>query len=44
MKDRMAGEGLEPAGGPPERFQQVLKRDVAKWTKVVKAANIKADR
>ncbi|HSQ04670.1 MAG TPA: tripartite tricarboxylate transporter substrate binding protein, partial [Burkholderiales bacterium] len=24
MKQHMAGEGLEPAGGPPERFQQVL--------------------
>jgi len=44
MKDRMAGEGLEPAGGPPERFQQVLQRDVAKWTKVVKAAHIQAER
>jgi len=44
MKDRMAGEGLEPAGGPPERFRNVLQRDVAKWTKVVKTAGIKTDR
>ena len=44
MKERMAGEGLEPAGGAPERFRDVLKRDVAKWTKVVKAAGVKADR
>ena len=40
VKERMAGEGLEPAGGSPERFREVLKRDVAKWVKVVKAGNI----
>jgi tripartite-type tricarboxylate transporter receptor subunit TctC len=44
MKDRMAGEGLEPAGGPPERFREILQRDVAKWTRVVQTAGVKADR
>jgi tripartite-type tricarboxylate transporter receptor subunit TctC len=42
VKERMAGEGMEPAGGAPERVREVLKRDVAKWQQVVKAANIKA--
>ena len=42
MQERMAGEGLEPAGGPPQRFQEVLKRDVPKWQKVVKEANVKS--
>jgi len=41
VKERMAGDGLEPAGGSPERFREVLKRDIAKWQKVVKIANIK---
>ena len=41
VKERMAGDGMEPAGGSPERFREVLKRDVAKWQKVVKIANIK---
>jgi tripartite-type tricarboxylate transporter receptor subunit TctC len=41
MKERMSGEGLEPVGGPPERFGDVLKRDVAKWRQVVKNGNIK---
>lgn len=40
MKSRMAGEGLEPAGGPPEQFLNVIRRDVAKWTKVVNEAKI----
>ncbi|MBI4207660.1 MAG: tripartite tricarboxylate transporter substrate binding protein [Betaproteobacteria bacterium] len=41
VKQHMAGDSIEPAGGSPERFREVLKRDVAKWQKVVKIANIK---
>jgi tripartite-type tricarboxylate transporter receptor subunit TctC len=37
----MAGDVVEPAGGSPERFREVLNRDVAKWQKVVKIAGIK---
>jgi tripartite-type tricarboxylate transporter receptor subunit TctC len=42
VRERMAAAGMEPAGGSPERFREVLKRDVAKWKKVVNTANIKA--
>ncbi len=42
MKDRMAKEGLEPVGGPPSQFGDVLKRDVPKWKKVVQDAKIKS--
>ncbi len=41
MKERMAGEGLEPAGGAPDQLRDMLKREVPKWIKVVKEANIK---
>jgi tripartite-type tricarboxylate transporter receptor subunit TctC len=41
VKDRMAADGVDLAGGSPERFREVLTRDVAKWGRVVKAANIK---
>ena len=41
VKERMAVDGLDPVGGTPERFREVLTRDVAKWQKVVKLANIK---
>lgn len=41
VKERLADAGTEPVGGSPERFSEVLKRDVAKWQKVVKSANIK---
>jgi len=38
--ERLAGEGIEPAGGAPEQFRAILQRDIPKWIKVVKAANI----
>ena len=41
MKKRLAADGVEPAGGPPEQFLNAITRDVEKWKKVVKAANIK---
>jgi tripartite-type tricarboxylate transporter receptor subunit TctC len=42
IKARLANEGLDPADSPPERFSEAVKRDVAKWQKVVKTGNIKA--
>jgi len=42
MKGRFANEGLTPAPGTPGDFAKVLKRDIEKWMKVVKDANVKA--
>lgn len=36
----MAGEGLEPAGGPPEEYRDRIRSDVEKWKRVVKEAKI----
>lgn len=41
VKEKLTNDGVEPAGGSPERFREVLNRDIAKWQKVVKAAGIK---
>ena len=41
MKERLASDSMEAAGGPPERFLDQLKRDVAKWRKVVTVGNIR---
>ena len=41
MRERLAGDSMDVAGGPPERFLDQLKRDVAKWRKVVRTANIR---
>ena len=43
MKERLASEGFDIDDSPPEVFQAVLKRDVAKWAKVVKDAKIKLE-
>jgi tripartite-type tricarboxylate transporter receptor subunit TctC len=40
MKKRLAAEGLEPAGGPPEQFLDRIKSDVTKWKRVVREAKI----
>lgn len=40
---RIAQDGLEPAGGTPEAFGELLKREVVEWGEVVRAANVKAD-
>lgn len=43
MKERLAASGMEPAGGTPQQLLDVIKRDIAKWRGVVKAANIKPE-
>jgi tripartite-type tricarboxylate transporter receptor subunit TctC len=41
VKGRMESIGLEVIGGTSAHFREVLTQDIAKWKKVVKAANIK---
>ena len=41
MKERIAAEGFEIGATSSARLQEVMKRDIAKWTKVVKTANIR---
>jgi tripartite-type tricarboxylate transporter receptor subunit TctC len=43
MKKHMATEGLEPAGGAPARFGEILKSEAARWAKVVQQAGIKVE-
>ena len=42
MKERLTGDGMEIVGGSPEKFRDILRRDVAKWQKVVVTGKIKA--
>jgi tripartite-type tricarboxylate transporter receptor subunit TctC len=44
VKERMANDGLDPAGGSPDRLREVIKREIARWQKVVKVADIKPGR
>ena len=41
VKERMVGDGMELANGPPQRFRDMLVADIARWQRVVKMANIK---
>jgi tripartite-type tricarboxylate transporter receptor subunit TctC len=43
LKARMAADGVDAGGGAPSRFFEILKRDLAKWEKVVAFAKIKAN-
>jgi tripartite-type tricarboxylate transporter receptor subunit TctC len=43
MKKHMETEGLEPAGGSPARFGEILKSEAARWAKVVQQAGIKIE-
>jgi tripartite-type tricarboxylate transporter receptor subunit TctC len=43
MKKSLAADGLEPAGGSPAQFAEVLKVEAARWAKVVKQAGIKVE-
>jgi tripartite-type tricarboxylate transporter receptor subunit TctC len=35
--------GMDPAGGPPERLDKLVRSELPRWDRVVKAAKIKAD-
>ena len=40
-KERLAALGLEPVGDSPAQFSAQLKVEMEKWTKIIRAANIK---
>jgi tripartite-type tricarboxylate transporter receptor subunit TctC len=43
VRKQLSAEGGEPVGNAPEAFAQWLKTEIAKWTKVVKEANIRPE-
>jgi tripartite-type tricarboxylate transporter receptor subunit TctC len=43
LRELLAKQGMIPAGGPPERLGDLVKRELARWSRVVAAAGIKAD-
>ena len=43
IKERFALLGLQPQGGSPERFAKFLVEEVERWSKVVKAANVRSE-
>jgi tripartite-type tricarboxylate transporter receptor subunit TctC len=43
IRELLGRQGMTPVGGPPERLGELVKRELARWTRVVNAAGIKAD-
>jgi tripartite-type tricarboxylate transporter receptor subunit TctC len=43
VRERFAQLGTEPVGSTPQAFETFLRAEIAKWTQVVKDANIKVD-
>ena len=43
IRERLNGMGVDPVGNTSEEFGRIIAADIAKWTAVAKAANIKAD-
>jgi tripartite-type tricarboxylate transporter receptor subunit TctC len=43
MKDKLAAQGLDPVGNTPQQFAAVIKSEIVKWTKVVKASGAKPE-
>jgi len=43
MQDRLAGDGVSAAGGTPEQFAALIKKDIEVWRGVVKKAGVKAE-
>ncbi len=43
IRTLLATQGMVPAGGPPDRLGNLVKGELVRWNRVVKAAKIKAD-
>jgi tripartite-type tricarboxylate transporter receptor subunit TctC len=43
LRERMAALGMEPAPTTPEQFDQLIRSEIDKWSKVVKASGMKLD-
>ena len=43
VRKQLADQGYEPAGTTPEQFAEYIKTEIAKWTRVIKAAGLKAE-
>ena len=43
VRDRLTQMGTDPAGNTPAEFAKFLDEEVAKWAKVIRAANVKVE-
>lgn len=43
LREQLAKYGVEPLGGPPEIFAATVRRDIDRWSEVIKRGNIKSE-
>src|SRR5262245_7649927 len=43
MEEKLAADGVSAAGGTPEQFGAIIKRDIEVWRKVIQTAGVKAE-
>ena len=43
INDRIVQVGIDPVGNTPEQFTSFLRDEIAKWGKVIKAANVRVE-
>ena len=43
VQQRLVGEGYDVQGGTPDEFNKLIQSDIAKYSKVIRAANIRID-
>jgi tripartite-type tricarboxylate transporter receptor subunit TctC len=43
VRDNLTKQGLNPTPGKPEDLAKTIETDLERWTRIVKAAQIKAD-
>ncbi|TFZ05182.1 tripartite tricarboxylate transporter substrate binding protein [Ramlibacter henchirensis] len=43
VRERFDGFGVEDGGGSTQRFAELMRSEIAKWAKVAKEANVRAD-
>ena len=43
VRDKMQSAGLEPMSSSPEEYAEFIKREIVRWAKVIKDANVKVE-
>lgn len=43
IRDRLQGLGADPVSSTPEQYTEFIQNEIAKWTKVIRAAGIKGE-
>lgn len=43
IREQLGKQGMDPAGGPPDRFAGLIRSEVPRWSRVAAAAKIKLD-